>query len=117
MQAASYPIAFDLDRGRSLSVRWSDGVGHEIPLADLRRACPCATCRALREELSRNPLTVLSHPAGGRPTASTAELVGVYALRLRWEDGHDTGIYDFGLLRALGEQIAASGASAASNSQ
>jgi DUF971 family protein len=36
-------------------------------------------------------------------TIASAELVGNYAVRVRWADGHDTGIYDFALLRALGE--------------
>jgi DUF971 family protein len=27
------------------------------------------------------------------------ELVGSYGLRIRWSDGHDTGIYTFELLR------------------
>jgi DUF971 family protein len=29
------------------------------------------------------------------------ELVGLYAIRPRWADGHDTGIYAFDRLRAL----------------
>ncbi len=31
-----------------------------------------------------------------------AELVGAYGLKIVWNDGHDTGIYDFALLRELG---------------
>ncbi len=31
-----------------------------------------------------------------------AELVGQYGLRITWADGHDTGIYDYELLRSLG---------------
>jgi DUF971 family protein len=30
-----------------------------------------------------------------------AELVGNYAIRFRWSDGHDTGIFDFRFLRSL----------------
>jgi len=36
-------------------------------------------------------------------TVASAELVGQYALRITWADGHDTGIYDYELLRSLGE--------------
>ena len=35
-------------------------------------------------------------------TVDEAELVGRYALRIRWKDGHDSGVYDFALLRSLG---------------
>lgn len=43
-------------------------------------------------KLSSGPLP--SSQIGG------AELVGNYAIRLRWTDGHDTGIYAFTILRA-----------------
>jgi DUF971 family protein len=33
--------------------------------------------------------------------AQRLELVGNYALRITWGDGHSAGIYDFDLLRAL----------------
>lgn len=30
------------------------------------------------------------------------ELVGRYAIRVAWADGHDTGLYEYGLLRRVG---------------
>lgn len=42
-----------------------------------------------------NPARV---PDGVRPLA--VELVGAYGIRVRWSDGHATGIYTFGRLRA-----------------
>ena len=35
--------------------------------------------------------------------AESASLAGRYALRIVWADGHDTGIYDFPLLRRLSD--------------
>jgi DUF971 family protein len=59
--------------------------------------------RGLREEMSKNRLTVL--PAGmvrsGPLTAESAELVGNYALKIRFSDGHDTGIYSWSYLRSI----------------
>lgn len=104
--AALVPLEFDLDRARSLQIRWSDGLLCEIPLALLRANCPCASCRAEREEAASNPLRVLS----GRATveqmsrAETLQPVGTYAIRIGWQDGHDTGIFDYDLLRRLSEQ-------------
>ena len=105
MAVSLTPIAIDLERTSRLSIRWSDGSETVISLVSLRRACPCATCRAGREERAQNPLAVIAPPAdvASQVTASSAELVGAYALRVRWADGHDTGIYDFGLLRRLGQ--------------
>jgi len=34
-------------------------------------------------------------------TATTAELVGNYALRIDWSDQHGTGIYSFDYLRQI----------------
>jgi hypothetical protein len=44
---------------------------------------------------------ILKLSSGPLPSSQIAgaELVGNYAIRLRWTDGHDTGIYAFALLR------------------
>ncbi|MFQ5805810.1 MAG: DUF971 domain-containing protein [Phycisphaerae bacterium] len=98
------PVELNLKRTEHLQIRWADGHESTIALLQLRKACPCATCRAAQEEHERNPLAV-SQPVQNPQDmviAERAELVGRYALRIRWKDGHDTGIYDFALLRALG---------------
>lgn len=86
-----------------LIVEWMDGKRSEYSLDELRRHCPCATCRTQREEQERNPLRVLKFdPAGVRVT--DAKLVGNYAIQFQWSDGHNTGIFDFRYLRALADQ-------------
>ncbi len=83
-----------------LTIEWNDGRRSEYSLAELRRRCPCATCRTDREQQADNPLTILkSDPTGVRVTS--AKLVGNYAIQFEWSDGHNTGIFDFRLLRAL----------------
>jgi DUF971 family protein len=98
------PIELNLERAKRLEIRWADGHHSVIPLLQLRRACPCAACQATREEHEHNPLVV--NPPVQNPqemvTVDEAELVGNYALRIRWKDGHAAGIYDFELLRELG---------------
>lgn len=37
----------------------------------------------------------------GKYILTGATQVGSYAVQLRWQDGHDTGIYTFELLRRL----------------
>jgi len=96
------PVRIDLDRERGLEVDWDDGRRSFYPVAHLRRASPSADARALRDEMARNPLTVL--PAGRAPgplTALGAELVGNYAIRIRFSDGHSTGIYSWRYLRSI----------------
>lgn len=100
------PVEIDLERTKQLRIRWADGHESQIPLVTLRKACPCAGCRAQRHEEARDSgqLRVFAddHDEQAMVTAAGAELVGTYALRICWSDGHDTGIYDFGLLRELG---------------
>ncbi len=95
------PRQLDLKRDHALTVQWSDGRVSIYPIRYLRKMSPSADARALREEMARNPLTVL--PSGGEAevTAESAELVGNYALRIRFSDGHDTGIYSWEYLRQI----------------
>jgi DUF971 family protein len=65
---------------------------------------PSADNRALKEQLAKNPLTVL--PANvamqsGPITATDAEFVGNYAIKIRFSDGHDTGLYSWAYLREI----------------
>lgn len=96
------PEHLDVDRERGLTVRWTDGRTSFYAVAQLRRASPSADAKALREEMARNPLTVLpAARATGPLTIADAELVGNYAVRLRFSDGHSTGIYSWAYLREL----------------
>ena len=64
-----------------------------LPLWYVRGYCPCARCQG--------------HGDGQRfvriddPELVDIREVGRYAVALIWADGHDTGIYSFGHLRAL----------------
>lgn len=96
------PVHLDLERDKGLSVEWADGRRSHFPIAFLRRMSPSADARDLRERMAANPLTVLPASAATGPlTAVDAELVGRYAIRIRFSDGHDTGIYSWRYLRQL----------------
>lgn len=97
------PRKLDLKKDRGLTVEWADGTTSYYSVAYLRKMSPSAEMKQLREELAKNPLTVLpSSPSSAGPlVALSAELVGTYALRVRFSDGHDTGIYSWGYLREI----------------
>lgn len=83
-----------------LLVDWSDGTNSEFSLDWLRQHCPCALCREERGKRDDNPLRILKFdPTKVRVTS--AQLVGTYAIKFVWSDGHDTGIFDFRYLREL----------------
>ena len=108
---AARPVHLDLKKDKALTVHWSDGRISIYPIAHLRRWSPSADARALRDQMASNPLTVLpSSPAGGGPlTALNLELVGNYALKIVFSDGHDTGIYSWDYLRQIDPSKAGAG--------
>ena len=78
---------------RRVVVTWEDGHASVFPLDYLRSWCPCAMCQGHAPEAKYLGLTgqELMHVEG----------VGNYAISLTWQDGHNTGIYSFRLLRRL----------------
>ncbi len=101
--SAHEPVEINLDRDRELRIRWADGGLSVLPLTTLRHACPCASCRTKRHEQAAGSLPVVQ-PLAAQHTmarAKSVELVGRYAVRIIWQDGHSTGIYDYTLLRSL----------------
>lgn len=102
------PVRIDLKKDEGLTIEWADGVTSFYPILHLRRMSPSAEAREQRKELARNPLTVLktsgaagTGAAGGALRAVSAELVGNYALRIAFSDGHRTGIYSWRYLREI----------------
>ena len=97
------PKNLDLKKDRGLTVEWEDGSTSYYSIAYLRKMSPSADMRNLRDEMKKNPLTVL--PSGGARSGSvvaeTAELVGNYAIRITFSDGHGTGIYSWTYLREI----------------
>lgn len=104
-QALHKPRTLRVDRAAGLlAVIWVDGHESRFSLHWLRAYCPCATCREARRKAVDPAADLgmeLTLNAGPKPTdqVSSAELVGGYALRITWTDGHDTGIYAFSSLR------------------
>ncbi len=97
------PQHLDLKKDKGLTVLWSDGATSYYSIAYLRRMSPSADMKNLRESMAKNPLTVLPASKGttGPLVALGAELVGNYALKIRFSDGHDTGIYSWEYLREI----------------
>ncbi|MEE2907136.1 MAG: DUF971 domain-containing protein [Planctomycetota bacterium] len=95
------PRHLDLQRTRGLNVTWQDGSTSFFSVDHLRWMSPSAEARALRAEMERNPLTVLPSGQNKPLIAEDMELVGSYAVRIRFSDGHDTGLYTWSYLRSL----------------
>ena len=97
------PTHIDLQKDKQLTIRWSDGHESVYSIGLLRKLSPSADARELRKEMDRNPLTVLpsGHGGHGPLTALGVEMVGNYAIRINFSDGHNTGIYTWHYLRHI----------------
>jgi DUF971 family protein len=98
------PLHLDLKKDRGLTVAWDDGTTSFYSIVYLRKMSPSADNRTLKEQLKKNPLTVLPASVAkqtGPITALDAEFVGNYAIKIRFSDGHDTGLYSWRYLREI----------------
>ena len=96
------PKHIDVKRNESLRIDWSDGRVSVYEVGYLRKLSPSAEEKKLREEMKKNPLTIL--PAGrgdAELQIEDVELVGHYAIRIAFSDGHHTGIYSWSYLRKI----------------
>lgn len=86
------PVPIEIRRtDRAIVLRWAEDHTTAFEARSLRLACPCAGCR---EEMTGAPLLdPATVPDDVRPDA--LELVGAYGFRIRWSDGHDTGIFTY----------------------
>lgn len=97
------PKAIDVKKDRGVTIQWPDGAISYYSVVYLRRMSPSADVRQLREEMERNPLTVLPNSASSAAplTILEAELRGNYAIWFSFSDGHATGIYSWAYLRQI----------------
>jgi DUF971 family protein len=87
--------------GNELAVTWGDGQESFIELEKLRRNCPCATCGGEPDVLGNQERPRVSYGPHSFELRAF-KFVGGYAFQPTWNDGHETGLYTFPLLRALG---------------
>ncbi len=97
MSAALQPASLQFHRkSRVLEVRYADGAGFELPCEYLRVFSPSAEVRGHGLE---EPMLV---PGKREVNIARIEPVGHYAVRLVFDDGHDSGLYSWEVLQSLG---------------
>jgi len=84
----------------NLLLKWDDNSESSIPLIKLRKLCPCASCRTERENQSKTYIPIFH---SGQSKITKISTIGNYAIGILWEDGHNTGIYEFPFLKNLSQ--------------
>jgi DUF971 family protein len=89
-------VAVRSPRGATTTeIDWADGHKGVYPHAILRGYCPCAGCQGHTGTIK------FIECSATQLDLEDLEVVGNYALRLQWFDGHGTGLYSYKYLRAL----------------
>jgi DUF971 family protein len=100
-------VKVHLKAGTGVEIEWGDGHLSNYTFPFLRNACPCALCDEERAKTGREPGEELRPKPGELPIYKeaarplSAEPVGKYAMKFKWNDGHDLGIYSWKWLREI----------------
>ncbi len=91
---------------KKLNIIWTDSTETSVGLEYLRRECPCANCKGetILLKTIRPVRKNLSSPECFK--IKSIQVVGGYAVRIVWNDGHDTGLYTWEYLQTLAKDEA-----------
>lgn len=100
---SKHPLPADIimhSKSRKLEIRFDDGNTFEYPAELLRVYSPSAEVRGhwgqgAKLEVDKQDVNITG-----------LKTVGAYAIKITFDDGHDTGLYDWGYLYDLGKKQA-----------
>ena len=109
MPFSSDPEHIAISKSKGIKIDWKDRHHSEYGLTYLRDKCPCAQCTGAHGTVPRQPESKAAAPGTPFPMFKPAlkildvEPVGNYAIRIKWSDGHSSGIYSYDHLRQICE--------------
>jgi DUF971 family protein len=89
--------------GNDLAIKWQDGTESFITLEQLRRHCPCASCKGETDIMGNVSKAAPKALPGAALHIVRIGRVGGYAIQPQWGDGHSTGIFSFEYLRKIAD--------------
>jgi DUF971 family protein len=97
--SAPWPTEIRLSKDRkALTVRFDDDAEFNLPAEYLRVLSPSA------EVQGHSPQQRKTVPGKKNVSITAVDPVGNYAVRLTFDDGHDTGLFSWSYLRRLGDE-------------
>ena len=106
MIIAMNPIKIKVQDNSNLYIKWEDDSESILSLKYIRDECPCASCKGetILLKTYRPPKPSVITPDMYK--IKNIETVGEYAIKITWQDEHNTGIYTWDYLNELesGEQ-------------
>ncbi|HWD97398.1 MAG TPA: DUF971 domain-containing protein [Bryobacteraceae bacterium] len=109
-EVSTDPEHIAVSKSKGIEIDWKDGHHSSYGVEYLRDWCPCATCTGAHGTAPRPKSAVAPKSAAAanpfqmyKPNTKMlgVEPVGQYAMRIQWNDGHNTGIYSYDHLRRI----------------
>lgn len=101
------PVEIQIQKAqKTVRIKWENGEVKSYDFSALRSHCPCADCKVEREKQARSGQMQIPLRMNDWAELDRVELVGNYALRIFWKDGHHHGIYAWDFLYNLPARIA-----------
>lgn len=98
MSDKPHPVEIQLhQQSRLLDITFGDGAAFSLPCEYLRVYSPSAETRG------HSPATAKLEKGKERVTITKIEPVGNYAVKIHFDDGHNSGLYDWQYLYNLGK--------------
>lgn len=86
---------------QELFIKWADGHTSVFPLFGLRKNCPCVTCRGGHGRMNRFDRSLFFVEPNQHFEVESINQIGNHAIQIIWNDGHNTGMYQWETLREL----------------
>jgi DUF971 family protein len=84
-----------------LEIQWNDGHLSIYPLFGLRKNCPCAGCRGGHSRMGHYDRSLFFVNPNLHYEVEDIKQIGNHAIQITWNDGHNTGMYQWETLRNL----------------
>jgi DUF971 family protein len=99
------PVAVSRNAQGAIVIEWDDQTQSLWTPIQLRKACPCATCREKKRAEATAPakpkmLPVISAAEARPMQVESMRPVGNYAYNIAFSDGHNSGLFTLSMLKA-----------------
>ncbi len=97
------PTKINLNGQESLTIEWDNGKVFTYPLKFLRDETPDANNKGETILWKHYPAPPQGPDKPGKYEIANIEVVGSYAINIKWKDGYNYGIYSWNMLLQMGD--------------
>jgi len=96
------PVSIEVRQtDENLYISWADGHESVYPFFGLRKNCPCVECRGGHTQMGSFDKSLFEVEPNRHYQIEDIRQIGNHAIRIYWDDGHNTGMYQWETLRDL----------------